>query len=410
MTLAEQILSAHAGTSCKAGDLVGADLDLVYLTDGSAPAVIKLFRSLHGTGGGGGGRGGGGQSPAVFDPAKVVLVIDHYVPAPSAATARYHQLMREFAAETGCLLVEEGQGVCHQVLGEMGLVSPHSLVVGADSHTVTYGARGAFATGIGSTDAAVAMAAGWLWSKVPESIRLVLHGSLPRGTSGKDVALHLNGLFGTSGAASCAVEIWAQDSGLTPDDLAAICNTSVEWGAKAAIVAPEGSDVAGRYIREITVDLSTIDPLVVLPHQVDQVAKVGDSGSIPISLCVVGTCSGGRLSDLRAAAAALQGRPVHVGVRLLVIPASRSILEKALEEGLIATFVKAGATIIAPGCGPCCGTGNGVPGDAENALSTANRNFRGRMGNAKANVFLASPATVAASAVTGRLTDPREAM
>ncbi len=407
-TLAERILGAHAGVDCRAGDLVGADLDLVYLTDGSAPAVIKLFRSLR-----------MGAAPlSLFDPSKVVLSIDHYVPAPSAATARYHQLMRSFAAETGCRLVEEGRGVCHQVLGEMGLVREGALVVGADSHTVTYGARGAFATGVGSTDAAVALAGGRLWFRVPESIRLVLHGSRGPGVGGKDVALYLNRLFGTDGAAYCAVEIYAGDSDLSRDDLAAICNTSVEWGAKAAIVAggrldgerceSEREGGNGRFRQEIAVDLSRIEPVVALPHGVDNVVPVVEAGPVPVSLCVIGTCSGGRLDDLREAAAALRGRSVHAGVRLLVVPASLSVLENALREGLVEVFVRAGATIVPPGCGPCCGTGNGVPGDGENALSTANRNFRGRMGNAEANVFLASPLTVAVSAVAGRLVDPRE--
>lgn len=408
LTLAERILGAHAGVPCRAGDLVGADLDLVYLTDGSAPAVIQLFRSLGGTREARPGK----QAPPLFDPAKVAMVIDHYVPAPSAPTARYHRLMRDFAAETGCRLVEEGQGVCHQVLGELGLIGEGALVVGADSHTVTYGARGAFSTGIGSTDAAVALAGGRLWFRVPESIRLVLHGSLGPAVGGKDAALYLNRLFGASGAAYAAVEIWAGDSDLDGDDLAGICNTSVEWGAKAAMVAihAAGSGAAGqgRYRREIAVDLAAIEPVVALPHGVDKVVKVREAGGVPVSLCVVGTCSGGRLNDLREAAAALRGRQVQGGVRLLVVPASRTVLEAALAEGLVEVFVKAGAIIVPPGCGPCCGTGSGVPADGENALSTANRNFRGRMGNAEANVFLASPATVAASAVAGHLVDPRE--
>ena len=412
-TMAERILGAHAGVVCHAGDLVGADLDLVYLTDGSAPAVIKLWRGL----GAGGDPGVGDEAmtvpppPSLFDPSKVVLVIDHYVPAPSAATARCHGLMRDFARQTGCRLVEEGQGVCHQVLGEMGFIRQGELVAGSDSHTVTYGARGAFATGIGSTDAALALAGGRLWLRVPESLRLVLHGSLGPGVGGKDAALYLNRLFGADGAAYCAVEIHAGDSDLSPDDLAAICNTSVEWGAKAAIVADGGRVMeggGGRYLREITVDLTRIAPVVALPHAVDNLVPVAEAGPVPVSLCIIGTCSGGRLSDLREAAAALRGRTVHPGVRLLVIPASRSILESALREGLVEVFVKAGATMVPPGCGPCCGTGNGVPADGENALSTANRNFRGRMGNAEANVFLASPATVAASARAGRLVDPRK--
>jgi 3-isopropylmalate/(R)-2-methylmalate dehydratase large subunit len=409
-TLAEKILGLHSGSDCSAGDMVGADLDLVYLTDGSAPSTIRLFHEL--------------GVHRVFDPGCVAIVIDHYVPCPSPEAAKHHQVIREFARSVGCVLVEEGEGVCHQVLGEIGLVQPGSLVAGADSHTVTYGALGAFATGIGSTDAAAAMAGGRLWFKVPESARLVVSGHLDRGVYGKDIALHLNKCFGTSGALYQCVELWHDSSGLSVDDLSVICNTSVEWGAKACIAVPPGepSASAGRgeagpaalqpdpdcsYNVDEEVDLSDMLPLVAMPDSVDNVIPVEEAGPVPVNLCVIGTCSGGRLSDLRVAAGILQGARVQKGTRLLIVPASRKVYSDALREGLVDTFVSAGAIMVPPGCGPCCGTGNGVPGDGEYALSTANRNFRGRMGNAKASVMLASPATVAASALEGRLQDPR---
>jgi len=409
-TLAEKILGLHSGSDCSAGDMVGADLDLVYLTDGSAPSTIKLLRDL--------------GVHRVFDPARVAIVIDHYVPCPSPEAARHHQVIREFTRSVGCVLVEEGEGVCHQVLGEMGLIQPGSLVAGADSHTVTYGALGAFATGIGSTDAAAAMAGGRLWFKVPESGRLVVSGRLGRGVYGKDIALYLNRCFRTSGALYQCVELWHDGSGLSVDDLSVICNTSVEWGAQACIAVPPGAPLpsGGRgeagsvaphpdadcsYSLDEEVALRDIPPLVAMPDSVDKVIPVEDAGPVPVNLCVIGTCSGGRLDDLRVAAGILQGAHVHKGTRLLIVPASRRIYAKAVREGLVDIFLSAGAIIVPPGCGPCCGTGNGVPGDGEYALSTANRNFRGRMGNSKASIMLASPATVAATALEGRLQDPR---
>ncbi len=415
-TLAEKILGLHSGSDCHAGDMVGADIDLVYLTDGSAPSTIEAFRQL--------------AVYRVFDPERVAIVIDHYVPCPSPEAAKHHQVIREFARSVGCILVEEGEGVCHQVLGEMAFIKPGTLVAGADSHTVTYGAFGAFATGVGSTDAAAAMAGGRLWFKVPESIRLVLSGRLARAVSGKDVALHLNKCFGASGALYQCVELWHEGSGLSSDDLSVICNTSVEWGAKACVAMPprlvaEGGvngdpaaaspvalepDPDCSYSMDEQIDLGDIAPLVAMPDSVDNVIPVDDAGPVPVALCVIGTCSGGRLSDLRVAAGILRGERVHKGTRLLIVPASRKIYTEAVHEGLVDVFLSSGAVIVPPGCGPCCGTGNGVPGDGEYVVSTANRNFRGRMGNARASIMLASPATVAASALEGRLQDPRAYM
>lgn len=378
---------------------MSADVDLVYITDASASSVLDQLERVAG--------------PDLAHPDRVALVIDHYVPAPTAAAARIHQRMRELARRTGCLLVDAGEGVCHQVLGEMGLIGPGDLVVGADSHTVTYGARGALATGVGSTDAAVAMASGRLWFEVPESVRLNLSGQLAPATTGRDVALHLNGLMGPSGAAYQSVELWSAGSGLTDDDLAAIANTSVEWGAKAAIVAERARDMLPSslfYAREMQVDLSEITPTVALPHSPHRAVPVEEAGAVEVDLCFVGSCAGGTLTDLRQAASILKGSHVRDGTRLLVAPSSRKIYIQALREGLIDTLVTSGALILPPCCGPCCGAVNGIPGDGQSVISTGNRNFRGRMGNAGADVFLASALTVAASAVAGRIIDPREVM
>lgn len=396
-TISEKILSEHAGTSCSAGRLVGSDIDLVYLTDGSAPAVIDLFSKL--------GKEG------LFDPCRIAIVLDHYVPAPTALVARQHQTIREFARRHGCVLFDAGEGVCHHILGEAGLIRPGALVVGADSHTVTYGAFGAFATGIGSTDAAVAMAGGRLWFRVPESIRLDLRGNLMECVDGKDLALHLNSVFGTEGATYKTVEIYERDAPLDLDDLSAVCNTSVEWGAKAAIAAsrcPVKPDTGAMYSDRVTVDLPALEPSVAEPHAVNHVVPVRRAEQVRVNMCVIGTCSGGRTSDLRKAARVLKGRQVSKGVQLLIVPASRRVLREAAREGVLDVLLSAGATITAPGCGPCCGTGNGVPGDDECVVSTANRNFLGRMGNPRAKIYLGSAATAAASAVAGRLADPRD--
>lgn len=394
-SLAESILSDHCGISCSAGDYVSANIDLVYVTDASATSVLeKLGRS----------------DPDLFDPSRVALVIDHYVPAPTAVVAETHQRMRAFARDTRCLLVEEGEGICHQVLGERGLIGPGDLVVGADSHTVTYGALGALAVGVGSTDAAVAMTTGRLWFRVPESIGLILTGTLPPGTTGRDAALHLNRVMHDVDASYRAVEMHSGSSDLSPDDLSAVANTSAEWGAKTAISCASFGRIPEdlSYAEEVRLDLGTLVPVVALPHSPRSVVPVQDAGDAEVDLCFVGTCAGGTVSDLREAARVLDGRRVHEGTRLLVAPASRAVYLQALREGYMETLVRAGAVTLPPCCGPCCGAVNGVPGSGQRVISTANRNFRGRMGNPEAEVFLASSPTVAASAITGRITDPRQ--
>ena len=391
-TVAKTVLSARSGQRVEAGDYVCAEVDLVYITDASATSVLNRIERLNDT--------------SLADPSKVALVIDHYVPAPTAEVARIHGRMRRFANDTGALLVEEGEGICHTVLGEMGLVEPGDLIIGADSHTVTYGEYGALATGVGSTDAAVAMTTGRLWFEVPETIHIVLEGSLPPGSSGRDLALHLNRIMGLSGASYRCVEIWDEDSGLSRDDLRAVCNTSVEWGAKAAVVPESKSSAPDE--ADVSVNLDDIEPKVALPHAPHRTCSVNEATGSQVNLCFVGTCAGGSLADIRQAATILQHSRVRPGTRLLVAPCSRRIYAAAAAEGLVNILLRAGAVILPPCCGPCCGALNGVPEDGETVISTGNRNYRGRMGNGKSEIYLASALTVAASAAAGEITDPRE--
>lgn len=411
-TIAEKILSNHCGKEVRAGDLVLADVDFVMSQDGTSPLAIKAFNEM-----------GGGK---VFDPSKVAMVIDHSAPSPNEGTSNLHKLMREFAREQGIILYDIGEGVCHQLLPERGHVLPGDLVVGADSHTCTYGAIGAFSTGVGSTDLAAALMTGKMWFKVPESIRIVCKGRLPDGTFSKDLALYLAGKLTADGATYMSCEFGGDAvERLSVDARFTLCNMAVEMGAKAGIIEPGGEVLAwvreratrrfrpvfaddGTYANVLEYDVSRLAPQVARPHQVDNVCDVGDVSHIEIHQAFIGTCTNGRLEDLRVAASVVEGRKVHPDVRLIVAPASRRILFDAMREGVLQTLVQAGAAVVVPGCGPCVGTHNGVPADGEVVISTANRNFKGRMGNSSAQVYLASPATVAASAIFGRITDPRK--
>ncbi len=396
-SLAESVLSRCCGAQCSAGEYVCAEVDRVYITDASASSVLDRLSEL------------GVES--IPHPERLAVVVDHYVPAPSRDMTAVHHRLRSFARSTGCVLVEEGEGICHQVLAERGFVRPGQLVVGADSHTVTYGAMGAFATGVGSTDAAVAAATGRLWFRVPESGKMQLRGALPARCSGRDVALHLNGSMGPSGADYLSVEIDTENADISPDHLSAVSNAAAEWGAKAAVCV-QRSGAHGReghrYVAAWEVDLGDVSPMVALPHSPHRTVPVGDVAGRSVQLCFIGTCSGGTLEDLRGAADVLYGSQIDADVRLLAAPASRRIYVEALERGIMGVLVAAGAVVLPPGCGPCCATAGGIPGPGETVLSTAGRNYRGRMGNPEAEIYLASAETVAASAITGSITDPRE--
>ncbi|NLY55775.1 MAG: 3-isopropylmalate dehydratase large subunit [Firmicutes bacterium] len=411
-TIIEKILSAHSGCDAAAGDIVLAKVDYVMGQDGTSPLAIKAFREM--------------EVDKVFDPAKVAMVIDHSAPSPNEGVSALHKLMREFSGEQGITLYDIGEGVCHQLMPERGHVGAGDLVIGADSHTCTYGALNAFSTGVGSTDLAAAMATGKLWFKVPETIRFECNGVLPPGVFAKDLILYLIGQVTADGATYKAAEYAGEAiSALSVDARMTVSNMAIEMGAKAGLMEPDDKlkewlaahgrtdwnpvwpDPDAVYHQVLRYDVSNLEPQVAKPHTVDNVSPISEVAGTPIQQAVIGTCTNGRLEDLRIAASILAGRKIHPNVRLIVAPASRTVLLEAIKEGIISTLVEAGAAVVTPGCGPCVGTHNGVPSDGENVISTANRNFKGRMGNSNAFIYLASPATVAASAIAGEIADPR---
>ncbi len=405
-TIAEKILSRHAGQTVRAGDIVIVPVDGVMATDATAPLAIQAFRAM------------GGVQP--WDPQRVFLVIDHAAPAPNETVANLHRLMRDFARAAGCRLYDVGEGICHQLMVENGHVRPGDLFLGADSHSPTYGAVNAFGIGVGSTDLAAAMLTGKTWLKVPRTIQITLHGALRPGVTAKDVILRLVQELGADGANYCAVEftgeaVWRMSlaSRMT------LANMTAEMGAKTGLVDPTGlsldapfqpvyPDPDAEYDRRLALDVSTLAPQVARPHAPDNVASIDAVKGTPVHYAFIGSCTNTRLEDLTAAAAVLQGRPLAPGVRLVIAPASRRVFEAALQTGVVQTLLASGATFIPSGCGPCVGSHLGVPGDGEVVISSTNRNFRGRMGNPRAAVYLASPAVVAASALTGVITDPAE--
>lgn len=412
-TLAECILSERLGREVHADDYVIAPVDVALLQDGTGPLAVRVFREL------------GRSAPA--DPRRTVLFLDHAAPSPRRELSNDHKLLREFARETGCQLCDIGDGVCHQVNCER-YVRPGDVVIGADSHTCTAGALGAFATGMGSTDVAVGMALGETWLRVPRSIRVELSGELPAGVFAKDVILHLIGLLGADGATYRALEFagpWVE--GLPVEDRMTLCNMAVEAGAKTGLVAsdemtrrflasqgraedwkPLAADPGASYERTLRIDVSGLSPTISQPHTVDNTATVEEVGEVPIEQVFLGSCTNGRLADLRIAADILRGRRVHPRVRLLVVPASRRVYLEALREGVLGDLVEAGAAVVTPGCGPCVGVHAGALADGERCLATSNRNFKGRMGNPNAFLYLGSPAVAAATALEGRIADPRK--
>lgn len=412
-TIAEKILSRKSGQDARANDIVLADLDFVMGQDGTSPLAIKAFEEMAGK--------------ETFDPSRVAMVIDHSAPSPLEGVSKLHAQMREYARRYGIILYDIGEGVCHQLMPEKGHVVPGSLVIGADSHTCTYGAINAFSTGVGSTDLAAGMMSGKLWFKVPETIKFVIHGQLPAGVYSKDLILYLIGDITADGATYMAAEYTGEAiRALSVEARFTISNMAIEMGAKAGLMEadektmewvkrhtgqpfePVQADPDAEYYMVKEYDVSALEPQVARPHTVDNVVPVSQVAGTPIQQGVIGTCTNGRLEDLRIAARILKGRKVHPDTRLIVAPASRRVMLDAIQEGVLQTLIEAGAAVVTPGCGPCVGTHNGVPSDGENVISTANRNFKGRMGNNKAFIYLGSPATVAASVITGQITDPRE--
>ena len=405
-TIAEKILSAHAGYPVYAGELCIVPVDGAMATDTTAPLAIKAFEEM------------GGEKLAAPD--KFHLIIDHAAPAPNERIANLHQLMRNFASKQQCALYDIGSGICHQVMVDHHTVKPGDIFMGADSHTPTYGALNAFACGVGSTDLAAVMLTGKIWLKVPHSIRVILHGHhLQPGVSAKDIALEVVKQLTISGATYQSVEYHGELlHHLTLSDRMVLCNMVAEMGAKTGIVSPEGlqlpylfnpvfADKEATYTRVLEIDAAALHPKIAIPHSPDNVHDVSAYVGTPITYGFIGTCTNGRLSDLQAAADILRGRSLAPGVRLVIAPASRQVLLDALQDGTIQTLIAAGAAIINSGCGPCVGTHDGVPGDGEVVISAANRNFQGRMGNPQSKIFLASPATVAASVLTGCISLPK---
>jgi 3-isopropylmalate/(R)-2-methylmalate dehydratase large subunit len=404
-TITEKILSAKSAQDVSAGDLVVCPVDCALGTDGSTPMALDYFEAM-------GGR-------RVFDPRRIVFALDHYAPAPNRTTAQLHQRMRDFAALHGIALWDVGEGIGHQLIVESGRAAPGGLVVGADSHAVTYGALNCFGTGIGSSDLAAILMCGEIWLRVPESIRVTLTGQLPDGVYAKDVALALAKELGADGATYQALEFGGPAlPTLHLDDRLVLSNLSVEMGAKNGIFSNAGlpacdssveADTDARYSREVVIALDRLAPQVALPHQVDRVVSIGEAVGTPVHMVYLGTCTGGRVRDFHQARDVLRsGGGVARGVHLVITPASRTVLETLTRDGTLADFIAMGAVVLTPGCGSCCGTCGAIPGDGVNVISTANRNFKGRMGNSNAAIYLASPASCAAAAVRGAISDPRE--
>ena len=409
-TIVEKILSKASHGKAEAGDIVVADVDYIMAHDGTAPLAIEAFREF--------------GAEKVWDNRRVILFIDHNAPSDSEELSTLHEMMRDFAKEQGIKLYDVGEGVCHQLMPEQGYVRPGYVVAGADSHTCTYGALGAFSTGLGSTDIAAIFLSGKLWFRVPETMKFILRGRLPSMVAPKDVILYLIGETGADGATYKSVEFTGPIiEEMAVDGRLTVCNMAVEMGAKNGVVATDekafrflggrrpGEDYAGDkdayYASVKEYDLSSLEPQVACPSMVDNVRPISEVGRVEIDQAVLGSCTNARLSDLEIAARIIKGKKIAEGVRLLVVPASQTIYLDALRKGFIETFLEAGATVCNPGCGPCCGLHQGILAAGEVAVSTTNRNFIGRMGSRKSLVYLASPATVTASALKGVITDPR---
>ena len=392
-TASEKILSAHCGQPARAGEIVICRVDCVIGTDGSGPMAIDYFGQM-------GGR-------ALFDPSRVFFSLDHYAPPDTPETKAFHRRIRDFAAAHGATVFDVGEGISHQVVVDRRLVRAGDLVVGADSHTVTCGALGAFAIGVGSSDLAAAMLTGKIWLRVPETIRVVLRGRRPAGVAAKDVALKLVGAIGADGANYQAIEFHGDAvPEISMDDRLVLCNLMVEAGAKAAMFpGPDASDAQADFIREAVCDLSLVAPQIARPHAPANVVALREAAGIPVQMVFIGTCTGGRAGDFRDAWSAFTraGGRLADGVQLVLTPASRDVHDEIAADGTLERFLAAGATLTETGCGACCGTSGVIPGDGMTVLSTANRNFKGRMGNATAEIYLASPAACGAAAATGRI-------
>lgn len=406
-TLTEKILSHKAGRTVTPGDSVVVEPEVVLSHDSLTPAIIKIMQSELGI-------------SKVYNPDQIVITLDHVSPASTVGVANAQNEVRRFASEQGIHLFGTGRGICHQVLVEERIAQPGIIVLGSDSHSTSYGAVGAFGSGMGSTDIALIWATGRTWLLVPETIRVQVSGRFCVGTDAKDLALKICRVLTIAGANYLSVEY----HGLNWLDLPGkqtIASMAVEVGAKAGIFPPEGIpgdgfvrpdwlhiDPQAHYIRHVRINLDELEPQISLPHDVDTVRDISEAAGMPIDVVFIGTCTNGRYEDLASAARILRGKKVASKVRLMVTPASSRELRRAVEDGTLAILVESGAILTTPGCGPCMGRHQGTLGDGEVCLSTGNRNFKGRMGSPEARIYLASPAVAAATALCGVITDPRQ--
>jgi len=416
MTFVEKLLAKYAKLdSVIPSQIVTVKPDHLLTHDNTAAIIQKIKPEL--------------DKYGIYSKSLSIIALDHVIPAASEKTATNHKVIREFVNKFNIEnFFDVGVGVCHQLVVEKGLALPGQLLLGSDSHTCSYGAIGAFSSGIDRTEAASLILTGETWLKVPNSIKINLNGKLEPGVFAKDVVLHIIGDISASGANYCSVEFHSDVNQFSVEDRFTIANMGVEMGAKNAVFfvddftkkylssigVKENSYIAiypdedASYSKELNYDLSSIVPVIASPHTVDNVSPVTDLVGMEIQQCLLGTCTNGRLSDLRIAADILKGKKISPNVRFLILPASKNILQKALKEGIIETLIEAGGTLLPPGCGPCLGAHQGALAPGEKCLSTANRNFKGRMGCKEAEIYLSSPATVAASAIYGKITDPRK--
>ena len=412
-TLAEKIISGRAGKDVYAGDITLVDVDVTAVQDGTGPLAVQQLEKMN--------------LVQAANPDRTVLFIDHAAPSPQKDLSNAHVILRTFSKKTGAHLSEAGEGVCHQRLVE-SYVNPGDILIGADSHTCTSGALGAFSTGMGSTDVAVGIALGKTWFRVPETFLVNVIGAFPKGVYAKDLILHLIGMIGADGATYKALEFRGETiEKMTMSQRFTLANMAVEAGAKAGLFETDETtrayleemgrgdkfksitvDEGAVYERIINIDVSKLEPTISKPHTVDNTAVVSEIAGTKIDQVFIGTCTNGRLDDLEIAAQILEGKTRHPDTRLIIVPASKDIYLEAVEKGYIATFIKAGAIIMAPGCGPCVGVHEGALADGEACLATQNRNFQGRMGNTEGFIYLGSPATAAATAIAGVIADPRK--
>ena len=411
-TIAEKILSIHAQKDLRAGDFAVCNVDFSFGQDGTSSIIIDRLKELR----------------VKKQRTKFCMVIDHNSPSPVLGVSAVHKKMRNFAQTLSCQIYDIGCGICHQIIPEQGLILPGDLVLGADSHTSTYGALGCFASGVGSTDLAITVATGKNWFRVPQTVKIIAKGKLPFGVFAKDVILFIIGDLKADGATYKAIEFYGPIiNALNMDGRFTVCNMAVEMGAKCAFIPVDNKTISWlrskaikrKNIKLVNADkdaqyalikeysLSNLKPQVALPHSVDNVTSISQLKTTRIDEAFLGTCTNGRLDDLKIAATILKSRKIKSGIKFIVAPASRQIFMEALRLGIVSTLIKAGAVIISPGCGPCVGTHNGIPADDETVISSAKRNFKGRMGNPRAFIYLASPATVVASAIEGKISDPR---